>query len=61
MTKQKVATSEELQEVWRNTCVYWDRIPRKIDLPWIEARFKLDVFKTAVKQKGLRIPARFRP
>lgn len=54
--RRKDATKEELDEMWQNICVYWDDLVDKIDNPWTEASFKIEIFKTTLHQKGLRVP-----
>ena len=46
----------ELMDVWDKVCEFWDKQPGAIQLPWVEAKFKLAVFKTTLSQKHLKIP-----
>lgn len=46
----------ELTEVWDQVCDFWDAQPNPIQLPWVEAKFKLSVFKVTLAQKHLKIP-----
>lgn len=52
----KEATEEELRDIWEKVETFWDSMPNKLEFPWVEAKFKVSVFRTTVSQKGLRIP-----
>lgn len=53
---KKEATEKELRELWEAASAYWDKMDGNLDLPWVEAKFKLSIFKTTIGQRGLRIP-----
>lgn len=50
------ATLEELNDTWAKVGDYWNNMPDKMEYPWVEAAFKVAVFRITLNQRWLRIP-----
>ncbi len=59
MTKPREATEQELQEAWSKVEEFWEANAKHsdmLDYPWTRARFYLNVFKTTLSQRGMKVP-----
>ena len=53
------ASLDELVKIWAQVEAYWKTMNDPLPYPWVEAKFKLSVFKTTLEQKNLKIPFSF--
>ncbi|KKN32172.1 hypothetical protein LCGC14_0816690 [marine sediment metagenome] len=44
------ASEARLRELWTDVERRWDSLPAKLDVPWAEARFKLETFRITLRQ-----------
>lgn len=56
---KKEATEKELVELWEQVEKYWESLDDPLSYPWVEAKFKLSMFRTTLSLKSLRMPYRF--
>ena len=56
---RKDATEEQINLAWGRAISFWDTLEEStLKQPWVEANFKLKIFKLTLAQQGLKLPPR---